>query len=106
MRMFSMLKRLEFMKLLVLIGFLPVTAFAGSLPLQGTDVAVRWDNLYLFLVWLSVFFFVIVVGAMMYFAYAYRNRPGRKTKYITGTHLIEGVFVAIPTVLLMIIFGW
>jgi cytochrome c oxidase subunit 2 len=81
-------------------------AFAGSLPLQGTDVAVRWDGLYNFLVWLSVFFFILVVGAMFQFAWKYRARPGRKTKYITGNHLLEAVYIAIPTLLLLIIFGW
>ena len=30
-------------------------AFAGTLPLQGTDVAVRWDSLYNFLLFLVVF---------------------------------------------------
>src|SRR5262249_32827474 len=29
-----------------------------------------------------------------------------KPKYITGSHALEAVFVTIPTVLLMIIFGW
>jgi len=32
-------------------------AFASSIPLQGTEIAARWDGLYSFLVWLSVFFF-------------------------------------------------
>jgi cytochrome c oxidase subunit 2 len=81
-------------------------AFAGSLPIQGTDVAGRWDNLYWFLVWLSVFFFVLVVGAMIYFCFEYRHKPGRKTKYITGNHLLEAFWIVIPTILLLVIFGW
>jgi cytochrome c oxidase subunit 2 len=80
---------------------------ANDLPLQGTDIAVRWDGLYNFLVWLSVFFFVLVVGAMIYFAVRFKSgRPGLKTKYITGNHILEGVFIAVPTVLLMVIFAW
>ena len=81
-------------------------AYAGSLPIAATDIAVQWDSLYNFLIWLSVFFFVLVVGAMIWFAIQYRARPGIKTKYITGNHLLEGVWIAIPTVLLLIIFGW
>jgi cytochrome c oxidase subunit 2 len=82
-------------------------AHAGQLPIQGTDVAVRWDNLYNFLLVLSLVFFVLVVGAMIYFAFAYRTgQPGRKTKYVTGNHLLEGIWIAVPTVLLMIIFAW
>jgi cytochrome c oxidase subunit 2 len=82
-------------------------ATAATLPIQGTDVAGRWDGLYDFLVGLSIFFFVLVVGGMIVFAYKYRaGQPGLKTRYITGSHLLEGVFIAIPTILLLIIFGW
>ena len=47
---------------------------AWGLPLQGSDVAVMWDHLYWFLFWLSVFFFVLVVGGMLYFAVVYRKQ--------------------------------
>lgn len=80
--------------------------FNGDLPLQGTDVAARWDSLYNFLVWLSVFFFILVVGGMIYFAFKYKSRPGIKPKYITGNHLLEAIWIAVPTVLLMVIFAW
>jgi cytochrome c oxidase subunit 2 len=80
--------------------------FGGTLPLVATDVAGQWDTLYKFLVWISVFFFVLVVGAMLYFAVKYRHTANRKTKYITGSHLLEGVFIVVPTVLLLVIFGW
>jgi cytochrome c oxidase subunit 2 len=95
---------------LAVLGLLLSTSLAfagGGVPLQGTDAAVRWDNLYHFLVWLSVFFFVLVVGAMLYFAYKFKSgTPGLKTKYITGNHLLEGIWIAVPTILLMVIFGW
>jgi cytochrome c oxidase subunit 2 len=81
-------------------------AYAGTLPIQGTDVAVKWDMLYDFLVGLSVFFFVLIVGAMILFAIQYRTRPGIKTKYITDNHLIEGIWIVVPTILLLMIFGW
>lgn len=81
-------------------------AFAGSVPLQGTEVAARWDSLYSFLLGLSVFFFVLVVGAMFYFIVYYRHNPQKKTKYITGSHLLEAIWIGVPTLLLLIIFGW
>lgn len=80
--------------------------FNGSLPAQATDVAARWDIFYWFLVGVSVFFFVLVVGLMIYFIIKYRHRPGRKAKYITGHHTLEIFWTAVPTVLLMIIFAW
>jgi cytochrome c oxidase subunit 2 len=83
------------------------SAFAGwTIPIPGTDVAARWDTLYLFLVWLSIFFFVLVVGAMLVFIVKYRHRPGVKTQYITGNHLLEAFWIIIPTIMLLAIFGW
>ena len=81
-------------------------AFAYGLPTQGSDVAVVWDNLYNFLVWMSVFFFVLVVGAMLYFAYTYRKQEGVRAKYILDNHFLELFWTIIPTVLLLVIFAW
>lgn len=81
-------------------------AFAGTVPIAGTAVAARWDGLWNFLLGLSAFFFVLVVGAMIYFLIAYRHKPQRKTSYITGSHLLEAVWIGVPTVILMVIFGW
>lgn len=83
-----------------------VAAGSWHLPLQATDIAVKWDQLYMFLVWISVFFFVLVVGGMLYFVYKYKQRPGLKAKYITGNVPLEVVWTAVPLVLLMVIFGW
>jgi cytochrome c oxidase subunit 2 len=79
---------------------------AWGLPLQGSDVAVMWDQLYWFLFWLSVFFFILVVGGMLYFAIVYRKQEGKKTKYIVDHHALEAFWTIIPTILLLGIFGW
>lgn len=81
-------------------------ALAATLPIQGTEIAAKWDLLYDFLLWLSVFFFIVVVGAMIYFAYKYRRQAGHKTTYYTGSHLLEAIWVVVPTILLMVIFVW
>jgi cytochrome c oxidase subunit 2 len=81
-------------------------ARASTLPLQATDVARSWDQLYFFMVWLSVFFFVLVVGGMIYFAVKYRKSVAKSTQYITDNHVIEVIWTVIPAVLLMVIFGW
>lgn len=80
--------------------------FNGDLPHAASDAAASWDSLYRFLVWLSAFFVLLIVGGMMHYVFKYKERPGIKTKYITGSHFLEALFVAIPTVLLMVIFGW
>ncbi len=75
-------------------------------PIQGSDVAVAWDGLYDFLVYLSIFFFILIVGAVVLFAIRYKAKPGVKAKYITDNHLIEGIWTFVPFVLLMVIFVW
>lgn len=77
-----------------------------GLPLQGTDVAVAWDSLYWFLFWLSVFFFVLVIGGMLYFVFAYKAKEGRKPKYIVDHHALEAFWTIVPTILLLAIFAW
>jgi cytochrome c oxidase subunit 2 len=81
-------------------------SLSSTLPIQGTIVAGQWDDLYGFLVWLSVFFFILIVGAMLYFAIKYKAQPGFRPKYITGNHALEAVWVVVPTILLMVIFVW
>ncbi len=81
-------------------------ASASTLPLQGSEVARSWDQLYIFLVALSVFFFILVVGGMLYFAVKYRKSVSKTTEYITDNHVIEAVWTVIPAILLMVIFGW
>src|SRR4051812_16595324 len=76
------------------------------LPLQGTEVAIHWDALYYFVLGLSIFFFILVIGAMIYFMVKYRAKPGGKSKYITGSHALEIAWTAVPTIILMVLFVW
>lgn len=80
--------------------------FFGTLPLRGTEVAGKVDALYIFLVLLSLFFFVIVIGAMAFFALQYRKSRRAKSEYIEGNHLIEIIWTVVPTILVMGIFVW
>src|SRR5262245_17465381 len=81
-------------------------AYGGTLPIAATDPSLRWNSLYDFLVGLSLFFFVLVIGAMLLFIIKYRHRPGTRSQYITGSHVLESIFVVVPTLLLLGIFGW
>lgn len=82
------------------------SAHAFGLPLAASDVARSFDTLWSFVLWASVFFFVLIVGGMIYMAITYRARPGGRSKYITGNVPIEVVWTAVPTVLLLLIFAW
>ncbi|MDR3608068.1 MAG: cytochrome c oxidase subunit II [Oligoflexia bacterium] len=80
--------------------------FPNLMPIAATDAAVRWNSLYNFLLGISVFFFVLVIGAMILFIIKYRAREGAKTFYFRDHHFLEACFIAIPTILLLGIFGW
>lgn len=81
-------------------------AYAGHLPIQGTEIAREWDVLYWFIMAISVFFFAIVIGGMILFAIKYRSKEGAKSSYIHGHVPLEITWTIIPTILLLVIFGW
>lgn len=76
------------------------------MPIVGTDAAQAWEHLHLFLLLVCAFFFVIVIGPMIFFAFRFRKRPGRKPRYITHNFALEVTWTLIPTLTLMVIFTW
>jgi len=81
-------------------------AFAATLPVAATDVAQSWDSLYWFLIWVSGFFFVGIVLAMIIFVVKYRKKVHKESTYIHGHTGLEIVWTVIPTIILFIMFGW
>ena len=78
----------------------------ATLP-QASTFAEGTDLLYLFIVALSVFFFVLIIGLQAYFMWKYRRRSeDQKTSSITHSGKIEFLWSAIPAVLLVVIFVW
>jgi cytochrome c oxidase subunit II len=55
------------------------------LPAARSTTAGAVDSLYLFILWMSVFLFVLIVGAAGYFAWKYRRREGDETKLSSPT---------------------
>jgi cytochrome c oxidase subunit II len=65
------------------------------------------DALFYFIYWLSVFFFVLVVGLMCWFAWKYRKtKTNIKPTDIHGSTILEVFWSAIPAVLFVWIFAW
>jgi cytochrome c oxidase subunit 2 len=84
-----------------------IGGLGGTLPIQGTQHAQNWDNLYTFLFWVCVFFFLVVIVPMVIFAIRYRARPGHKPdQSITHNAVLEFIWTAVPTVVLLVIFAW
>jgi cytochrome c oxidase subunit 2 len=74
-------------------------------------VAGQVDSVFLFIAAITLFFFFLTQGALIYFAFRYRRRKGAPegaTPYITGNRLLEILWVAIPSILVVAIFayGW
>lgn len=83
------------------------TANAWSTLPQASTFAEGVDLLYVFIVALSVFFFVLIMGVQGYFMWKYhRKSDDQKTSSITHNGKIEFLWSAVPAVLLVVIFVW
>jgi cytochrome c oxidase subunit 2 len=64
------------------------------------------DVLFYVIYYLSVFFFFLVVGFMVYFAWKYRKKPGQVPSNIEGNTKLEIIWSVIPGILFIGIFVW
>lgn len=71
------------------------------LPEQASDFAPTVDSINNLITDLSVFFTVLIVGAMIYFAIRYRRKGGvdHETPRIEGSHFLEIVWTVVPTLI-------
>jgi len=77
------------------------------LPVEGTQYAGKVDDLYMFILFVSGFFFLLVVGLLAFFLLRYRRRgPGEVTPYITHNFKLEVVWTVVPLLLVTVIFFW
>ncbi len=76
-------------------------------PEQASTVAGRVDNLYFFLVAVSVFFATLIFALVGYFAIKYRRRSDVEwPRPIVGDHRLELFWTVVPLGLTMVMFGW
>ena len=66
------------------------------------------DNVFIFIVAVSVFFLALVTGTMLYFLYRYNYKRHPKSENITGSTTLEILWTVIPLVLtlMMFFYGW
>lgn len=82
----------------------PTAPATFQLPEQMSTFAGDVDWLYYFLYWMSVVLFVGIIGAMVYFAWKYRERPGHKATP-TGHNLpLEISWTVAPIIILVFLF--
>lgn len=75
-----------------------------QLPEQMSTVAADVDWLYYFIYWLSVVLFVAIVGAMIYWAIKYRERPGHKAEPTGHNVPLELAWTVAPLLILAFLF--
>ena len=75
-------------------------------PKQASTVASSVDDVYYFIYWVSVFFLVLIVGLLVYFAkkYQMKNRTQKAESQFHHSNLVEVVWTVPPLVISVIIF--
>lgn len=58
------------------------------------------DLLFNVILWITLFFFVLTEGLLVYFMLKYRARPGAKSKHEHGNHALELAWTFIPGLIL------
>ena len=85
----------------------PLAQEMGSfwMPPQSSTVAPAVDGVFDFIFWISVVFFVGIVGVMVLFLFRYRRRPGHEAvKTSTHNTALELTWSIIPLILVAVIF--
>lgn len=75
-------------------------------PAGASSVAREVDQLYGFLIGVSVFFSLGIVAALVLFSIRYRRRPGRVASQIEGSLPLELLWTGIPLVIVLFVFVW
>jgi len=76
-------------------------------PERASTMAYRVDNLYFFLLAVTVFFSLLIAGLIVFFAVRYRRREKDAIgARIHGNLTLELVWTGIPLMITMVIFVW
>jgi len=82
------------------------SSLSNVLPPQGSEIAAQWDLLFYFLMAVSIFFFVLVIGVGLFFIIKYRQSKHPTPSRNDGHTALEIFWTAIPTVIVLVMFGW
>jgi cytochrome c oxidase subunit 2 len=75
------------------------------MPSQASTAARGVDNIFDFILYVSVFFFALIVGLMLLFVIRYRRRRGVEAEKSATHHtVLEVVWTVIPIILVIVIF--
>lgn len=75
-------------------------------PPKASTFAQETDSFFMAIMWISTFFFVLIVGVMLYFMTQYRRRPGyRGDSRALHNNALEITWTVIPTIIVIWIFA-
>lgn len=75
------------------------------MPPQASTLAEDVDFVFYYIYWVSIAFFVMLMGSMIFFFFRYRQKKtGEKTSAIKGNHLLEIGWATLPGLLLVSFF--
>ncbi len=80
-----------------------------NLPPAASTLAPMYDQLFYFIYWLSVFFFVVITVGTIVFAVKFRKKKGEAFRLTSGfchNTPLELFWSVIPTILMFVIFVW
>jgi cytochrome c oxidase subunit 2 len=92
-----------------LLSWAAVQADSGFwMPVQGSAAAPAVDRIFDFILWVSIFFFILIVGLMVIFVVRYRRREGREEAEASARHntALEITWTVIPIGIVIAIFAW
>src|SRR5258708_13716760 len=76
-------------------------------PVQASTLAPEVDHLLYFLLAVTVFFTLLIFGAIFYFAIRYRRRSEHELPHVQHTgYTLEILWSVIPSGLTMVMFTW
>jgi cytochrome c oxidase subunit II len=79
------------------------------LPPSVSTVSGEVDGLFMFMMWMSVFFFFMIVAGTLVFITKWRRRSGDVERLDTGpshNSFLEAMWIIVPTLLVLVIFVW
>lgn len=77
------------------------------LPKQSSTLAPNIDNLFWFITWINIVFFVLIAGLVFWFVYRYRRRSKDEiTPHITHNQKLEITWSVVPLIIVIIVFFW
>lgn len=77
------------------------------LPIQGSTTAASVDNLFMFIVFLNIFFFILIAALIVMFVAKYRRKgPNDRVSQVTHNTALELTWSIVPLLILLVVFFW